>query len=123
MRKKQNQAASGKAVEPKKPAPTFLLELPLVVTAGQAKRVRAHLEAARHLYNALLSEGQHRLRHMRADPAWQAARAIPRTNQLDRQRAFGALRQRYGFSEYALHEAAKELRCTWIADHVEAVLA
>jgi hypothetical protein len=41
-----------------KRTPTFLLELPLQVTAGQAKRLRAHLEAARQLYNALLSEGQ-----------------------------------------------------------------
>jgi hypothetical protein len=56
---------------------TFVLELPLVVEEGSAKRVRAHLEAARQLYNAILSEGQRRLRLMRADPAWQAARAIP----------------------------------------------
>lgn len=36
---------------------TFILELPLVVEPGPAKHVRAHLEAARQLYNALLSEG------------------------------------------------------------------
>ena len=93
------------------------------MTLGQAKRLRAHLEAARQLYNAVLSEGQRRLRRMRADPAWQAARAIPRTQKLERHHAFGALRQQYGFSEYALHDAAKGLNCTWIADHVDAVLA
>ena len=103
--------------------PTFLLELPLQVTPGQAKRLRAHLEAARQFYNAILSEGQRRLRHMRVDPAWQAARAIPRTQKLERARTFGALRQQYGFSEYALHEAAKVLNCAWIADHLDAVLA
>jgi len=81
--------------------PTFLLERPLQVTSSQAKRLRAHLEAARQLYNALLSEGQQRLRHMRADSAWQAARAIPRSQKLDRQRAFAALRAQYGFSEYS----------------------
>jgi hypothetical protein len=81
-----------------KPTPTFLLELPLAITPGQAKRLRAHLEAARQLYNALLSEGQRRLRRMRADPAWQAARAIPRAQKLERQRAFAALRQQYGAS-------------------------
>jgi hypothetical protein len=106
-----------------KPSPTFLLELPLQVTSGQAKRLRAHLEAARQFYNAILSEGQRRLRHMRTDPAWQTARAIPRIQKLERQRAFGALRQQYGFSEFALHEAAKGLNCTWIADHLDAVLA
>src|SRR5215831_15557498 len=86
MRKKPNKQAEAQ----RKPTPTFLLELPLRVTAGQAKGVRAHLEAARQLYNAILSEGQRRLRRMRADPAWQAARAIPRTQKLKRKHAFGA---------------------------------
>ena len=76
----------------RKRTPTFLLELPLQVTSDQAKRLRAHLEAARQLYNAILSEGQRRLRRMRADPAWQSARAIPRTQKLARKRAFGTLR-------------------------------
>ena len=80
----------------RKPTPTFLLELPLSVTPGQVRRLRAHLEAARQLYNAVLSEGQRRLRRMRADPAWQEARAIPRTQKQERKLAFGALRQRYG---------------------------
>jgi len=60
--------------------PTFLLELPLVMNAGQAKRIRGHLEAGRQFYNAVLSEGQRRLRRMQADPAWQEARVIPRTH-------------------------------------------
>ena len=60
---------------------------------------------------------------MRADPAWQTARAIPRTQKLERQRAFAALRAQHGFSEYALHDAAKALNCSWIADHMDAVLA
>src|SRR5215469_10288219 len=98
--------------QPAKPRPpTFLLELPLRVSPGKAKRLRAHLEADRQFYNAILSEGQRRLRLMRADPAWQAARAIPRTSAQERARAFGALRQQYGFSEYALHGAAKALNC------------
>src|SRR5690348_6474819 len=120
---KQRQTKAAETTPAKKRTPTVLLELPLQVTAGQAKRLRAHLEAARQLYNAILSEGQRRLRRMRADPAWQAARAIPRTKPKARARAFGALRQQYGFSDYALHEAVKGLNCSWIADHVDAVLA
>ena len=54
--------------------PTFLLELPLAVDPGQAKRLCAHFEAARCLYNALLGEALRRLRRLRADPRWQAAR-------------------------------------------------
>jgi hypothetical protein len=103
--------------------PTFLLELPLVVNAGQAKRIRGHLEAGRQFYNAVLSEGQRRLRRMRADPAWQMACAIPRAHKHERAAAFSALRQRYGFSEYALHAYAKTACVSWIADHLDAVLA
>ncbi len=103
--------------------PTYLLELPLVVAAGQAKRLRAHFEAARCLYNALLGEALARLHRMRADPTWQAARAIPRSLKQERAAAFSQLRQEYGFSEYALHDYAKGANCTWIADHIDAMLA
>ena len=92
------QTADQQTTEKRKQTPTFLLEVPLRVTASQANRLRAHLEAARQLYHAILSEGQRRLRRMRADPAWQRARAIPRTQQLERKRAFGELRQQYGIS-------------------------
>jgi hypothetical protein len=90
--------------------PTFLLELPLVADAGQAARMGAHLEVGRMFYNAMLSAGQHRLRRMRADPAWQAARAIPRTQKQERKAAFAALRERYGFSEYACARAGTDTR-------------
>jgi hypothetical protein len=108
---------------PKEKTPTFLLELPLAVDAGQATRLRGHLEAGRQFYNAMLSAGQRRLHHMRADPDWQGARAIPRIHTQERRAAFSALRERYGFSEYAFHELAKELRVSWLADHLDAVLA
>jgi hypothetical protein len=108
---------------PRKKTPTFLLELPLVVQAGQAARVGGHLEVGRQFYNAVLSAGQERLRRMRADPAWQSARAIPRTQPQERRAAFAALRERYGFSEYAFHELAKGLRVSWLAEHLDAVLA
>jgi hypothetical protein len=60
---------------------------------------------------------------MRADPSWQAARALPRAKKQERAAAFGRLREQYGFSEYGLHEAAKVLCVSWIADHLDAVLA
>src|SRR5258707_6617275 len=103
--------------------PTFLLELPLAADPGEARHLRAHFEAAGCLYNALLGEALARLNRMRADPAWQAARALPKTQKQERAAAFSHLRQQYGFSEYALHEFAKEANCTWIADHIDAMLA
>src|SRR5215470_15832016 len=99
----------------KQHTPTFLLELPLQVEAGQAKRLRAHLEVGRQFYNAVLSEGQKRVRRMRADPAWQEARAIPRAQKQQRRAAFSAVREHYLFSEAALHVYAKEARVSFLA--------
>ncbi|WP_246039061.1 AAA family ATPase [Dictyobacter alpinus] len=94
-----------------------------MVDAGQAARVRAHLEAARQLYNAILSEGQKRLRCLRADPAWQHARALPPSQRSERAAAFAAVLKAHGFTEAGLHQAVKGLRVGWIAEHIEAVLA
>jgi hypothetical protein len=60
---------------------------------------------------------------MRADPKWQAARAIPKARKQERAAAFSQLRQGYGFSEYALHDFAKKANCSWIADHIDSVMA
>jgi hypothetical protein len=120
---KKSHARAEQGKETKKRTPTFLLELPLQVNEGQAARLRAHLEAGRQFYNAVLSEGQKRLRRMWADPRWHQACAIPRTHKQERQAAFSVLRGRYGFSENALHEYAKQARVYWIAEHLDAVLA
>src|SRR5712691_1559506 len=108
---------------PRRKTPTFLLELPLVVNEGQAARIRGHLEAGRQFYNAVLSEGSRRLRRMRADPDWQAARSIARSQKQERAATFCTLRQNHGFSEYALHQEARRLRTSWLSDHLDAVLA
>ena len=103
--------SGGERTPPKTKTPTFLLELPLVVSARQAARQRAHLEAGRQFYNSVLSAGQRRLRQMRADPAWQEARTIPRTHTQERRAAFSVLRERYGFSEYACARAGTRAAC------------
>jgi len=103
--------------------PTFLIELPLAADSIQTSHLRAHLEAGRCLYNALLSEAKKRLRKMRSDPEWQAACAIPRARKQERSRAFSRLRQQYQFSEYALHDYAKGARVSWIAHHIDSTMA
>ncbi len=103
--------------------PTFLLELPLQVDWSQERHVRAHLEAARSLYNALLGEAMKRLRCMRNDPAWSKAQAIHRSHKQERAQAFSALRKKYRFLEYELHEYAKRARVSWIADHIDSTMA
>ncbi len=99
--------------------PTFLLELPLQVTPHQAKLLRAHFEAARCLYNALLGEAMNRLKRMRADGRWQQARSLPKGHKQERSALFSQLRQEYGFSEYALHAYATKARTTWLAEHLD----
>ncbi len=103
----------------KSQTPTFLLELPLQVNQQQAKRLRAHFEAARCLYNALLGETMKRLKRMREDPRWQQARRIPKPQKQERSALFSQLREEYGFSEYALHAYATPARTAWIADHID----
>jgi hypothetical protein len=99
--------------------PTFLLELPVQVDDQQARHLRAHFEAARCLYNALLGEAMKRLKQMRAYPRWQEARCLPKVHKQERAVRFSKLRQEYGFSEYALHAYATRARTAWIADHID----
>src|SRR6185437_7444696 len=90
MSKKTKQSTS---VHPKT-TPTFMLELPLQVNSQQARHLRGHFEAARHLYNALLGEAVRRLRRMRADVRWQQACLLPRSDKPARTAAFAALQKR-----------------------------
>jgi hypothetical protein len=106
-----------------KQTPSFILSLPLQVNPRHAAQLQAHFECARQLYNALLAEGMKRLKRMKADPAWQAARSIPRSDKPARTQAFARLRTRYGFSEYGLHEAAKHFRTSWLASHIDSLMA
>src|SRR5215470_12700071 len=106
-----------------KTTPTFLLDLPLQVNSQQAKHLRGHFEAARHLYHALLGEAVKRLRRLRADVRWQQARLIPRSDKQARTAAFAALRKEHGFAEYALHAFATQANTSWIADHLDATTA
>jgi transposase len=103
--------------------PTFLIELPLRLDWSQERQIRAHLEVARCLYNALLSEAKTRLHQMRSDPEWSKARALARTHKQERGQAFSALRRKHHFSEYDLHEYAKQARVLWIADHIDSTMA
>src|SRR5262245_47243578 len=90
MSKKTKQSTS---VHPKT-TPTFLLELPLQVNSQQAKHLRGHFEAARHLYHALLGEAMKRVRRLRAESRWQQARLIPRSDKPARTAVFAALQKR-----------------------------
>jgi transposase len=99
--------------------PSFQVELPLQVDAQQAKHLRAHFEAARCLFNALLAEAMKRLKQMRADPRWQEVRHLPKIQKQERATLFSQLLEEFGFSEYSLHAYATRARTSWIAEHID----
>ncbi len=89
---------------PKAKTPTFILELPLVVSFAQDRIMLGRMEAGRRLYNAVLHEALNRLARMRQSKDWHAARVLPKSKA--RSEAFKACNTAFGFSEYALQSVA-----------------
>lgn len=86
--------------------PTFIVELPLIVSARDEREMLVRLELARQLSNACLGEALRRLDLMRESLAYARARAMPKVlgkkPNKERAEAFAALRHRYGFTSAAI---------------------
>lgn len=86
--------------------PTFIVELPLVVSARDEREMLVRLELARQVSNACLGEALRRLDLMRESRAYARARAMPKVlgkkPNKERAAAFAALRHRYGFTSDAI---------------------
>jgi putative transposase len=89
---------------PGAPKPTFIAELPLVVSRAQDVAMLGRFEAGRRLCNSVLGDALKALELMRQSKAWQAAREMPKGK--GRSAAFKACNERFGFTEYALHAVA-----------------
>lgn len=87
-------------------SPTFIVELPLAVSACDEREMLVRLDLARQLSNACLGEALRRLDLMRQSRAYARARAMPKTTgkkpNKERSAAFAALRHRFGFTSAAL---------------------
>ena len=88
------------------------------------RRLLVRLEAARQVYNACLGKNLKRLTLMRELREYQAARKLPKGEPKSeaweaRRAAFGAVRQRFQFSEYALHDDAKPFGHSGSGDHLD----
>ena len=87
---------------PRRSTPTFIVELPLIVSARDEREMLVRLELARQLSNACLGEALRRLDLMRESLDYARARAMPKTAgkkpNKERAAAFAALRHRYGFT-------------------------
>ena len=92
--------------------PSFVLELPLRTTPGDERRLDKGLfVAATRLHNALLQAGLALVQAIRDDPAWTAARQLPRATATQRQAragAFAAVKKAHGFSDYDVQALATQ---------------
>lgn len=63
----------------KSKTPTFITELPLIVSDAQEQVLLARLEAGRQLYNACLGEAVRRVQLIKQSKLYQFARSLPKT--------------------------------------------
>ena len=76
------------------------------------------LEAARFMYNACLGEAFRRVKLIRQSKNFNQARSLKASNP-QRKVLFKLVRERYGFSEYALHSYSTTIKHSWIGDHID----
>ena len=99
--------------------PSFILHLPLRTTPADESVLYVRFDAARQVYNAVLGEALKRLRLMRESRDYQRARKLPKGK--DRNALFKEVRERFGFSEYALHAYAKQFGHSWLGQHLDSL--
>jgi putative transposase len=104
----RSRAKSGRSRKRPRGAPTHVGRLRLDPTPAQARVMLARERAGDRVYNACLREALKRLEHLRADPGFEQAKAMPRGKA--RTDAFAALDKKHGFTEYALMSYASSLR-------------
>ena len=110
----------------KKAGPSFVLELPLVVSPHENRALAVRFEAGRQLYNAVLGESLRRLDLMKQSKAWAAARKMPKgapksAEQNTRSAEFSLIAQTIGFTDYDLQSYATRCKnACWIGEHLDA---
>jgi putative transposase len=106
-----------------KGAPTHVRSWALRPDAAQCREIGTRFFTGVRVYNAVLGEFIARSRAVKADPAWQAARALPRRNKGERaarRAAFDAVTAAHGFTAGAAQSFASSLRKSWVRDHLPA---
>jgi putative transposase len=100
-------------------SPSFICELALVVSRASEGVLLSRLEAARQMYNACLGEAMKRVKLIRQSKDFSKARSLKPSNP-ERKVLFKGARERYDFSEYALHAYSTHIRSSWISNHIDA---
>ena len=99
---------------PKSITPSFVTEIPLIVSSQIEKELLARFQAGRQLYNACLNEAMARVQLIQSSNTYQKALATPRTlkkgkksaSNPERKKLFNQAWKEYRFSEYELHSFA-----------------
>ncbi len=99
--------------------PTFVVELPLLVSDDQEAVLLARLEAARQVYNACLGEALNRREHMRHSALYRTARTLKAGKK--RSELFSESRQAADFREYDLHAYAVQFGKCWLGAHLDSL--
>jgi transposase len=102
---------------PRAPTPSFICELPLVLSGDDERRLHIRLDCARQVYNAVLGESLKRLSRLRQSKAFQAARRLRGKARRD---AFRTLDVQLRLREYDLHGYATQFGCSWLGQHLDA---
>ncbi|MGH3524177.1 MAG: transposase, partial [Mycobacterium sp.] len=106
-----------------KGAPTHVRSWPLRLDPAQQRVIRTRFFTGVRVYNAVLAEFIGRSRAVKADPAWQAARQLPRRSKAQRaarRAAFDAVVAAHGFTAGAAQSFASALRQSWVREHLPA---
>ena len=81
---------------PRKPKPSFVLDLPLDTSSADVRRLEDRFLCGKRLSNVMLQEGIRIVAAIRADERWAAAREMPRATEdqrIARGEAFKAFRK------------------------------
>jgi putative transposase len=106
-----------------KGAPTHVRSWPLRPDAAQCREIGIRFFTGARVYNAVLGEFLGRSRAVKSDPAWAAARELPRRTAAERKHrgaAFRAVEQAHGFTVDAAQSYASSLRKSWVRAHLPA---
>jgi putative transposase len=104
---------------PRATTPSFITEIPLLITSSDEAELLSRFQAGRQLYNALLHESMVRMNLARQSDLFQQARKLPKGK--IRNDAFAAARKQARYSEYDIQADATIVanRAKWIAQKID----
>jgi putative transposase len=106
-----------------KDVPAHVRSWPLRPNPGQCSDIQTRFFTGVRVYNAVLGEFKARSRAIKSDPAWQAARQLPRRTRKERAAraaAFDTVVVVHGFTASAAQSFASSLRKSWVREHLPA---